>query len=152
MTATYRQIYHSNPDMRNLVCVHAHAPFNGAIPNTGARQCTMCGAKFDSEEELIQARLWAKKARDYEEKKLIEMEQDAAYCMDIGELVFNQAQEIFIQCGTEEDFCVQDVGSVAVFGGTNRLIFSPRKGFYPDKSYCTDRFIDLFNDMFAICK
>lgn len=43
----------------------------------------------------------------------------------------------------EDDFCVQAAfGECLVFGGTNRLIWSPRRGFYPDKSYCTERFIE----------
>ena len=40
------------------------------------------------------------------------------------------------------DFCLQSFGGdTIVFGGTNRLIWSPRMGFTPDPSYCTDRFL-----------
>lgn len=40
-----------------------------------------------------------------------------------------------------DDFCVQSLGpEVAVFGSTNRLVWSPSTGYVPDKSYCNERF------------
>lgn len=66
----------------------------------------------------------------------------------IGTLVAETAQEIFESCGCPDDFCIQTVGMVAVFGGINRLIWSPRNGFQPDKRYCTERFLIRFNEMF----
>jgi hypothetical protein len=31
------------PDERDKICRHWHTPWNGQIPCTGSRQCTMCG-------------------------------------------------------------------------------------------------------------
>lgn len=60
----------------------------------------------------------------------------------IGETVCEEAYSIFCDCGAEEDFCVQATGSESVvFGGTNRLMWSVRRGFYPDRPYCTPTFL-----------
>ena len=65
----------------------------------------------------------------------------------IGEMVAETAQTIFADLGYEDDFCIQDYsGSVAVFGGTNRLCFNPVKGFYPDTNYCTSEFMNAWED------
>jgi hypothetical protein len=41
-----------------------------------------------------------------------------------------------------DDFCVQHVGiETVVFGATNRLVWSPTRGFWPDRSYCTPAFL-----------
>ena len=66
---------------------------------------------------------------------------------EIGMLVEDAAFEIFDKCGAADDFCTQDVGSVAVFGGTNRLIYSPVHGFRMDESYCTPTFRERFNKL-----
>jgi hypothetical protein len=63
---------------------------------------------------------------------------------EIGILVIEAAQEIFEVCGTKEDFSIQSVGSVAVFGNTNRIRFDPIKGFTPVPESCTDRFLKEF--------
>lgn len=63
---------------------------------------------------------------------------------NLGELLCEMAEEIFIECGAADDFCIQSVGSAAaVFGGTNRLIFTI-KGFHIDESYCNHEFRRLF--------
>lgn len=42
-----------------------------------------------------------------------------------------------------DDFCVQSFsGEAIVFGGTNRLIWTPAHGFRPDRSYCTPKFYE----------
>ena len=42
----------------------------------------------------------------------------------------------------EDDFCLQSASSeTLVFGGTNRLIWSAARGFQPDQSYCTEKFL-----------
>lgn len=60
---------------------------------------------------------------------------------EIGNIVCEEARERFATCGAESDFCVQSIGFVAVFGGTNRVIWSPKHGWSLDQSYCTERFI-----------
>jgi hypothetical protein len=62
----------------------------------------------------------------------------------IGGLVVLEAEAIFEAAGCLSDFCVQAVGECAVFGGTNRLLWSPRKGFRPDQAYCTIKFLEVF--------
>jgi hypothetical protein len=46
------------------------------------------------------------------------------------------------------DFCLQHMsGGRIVFGSTNRLIWSPETGFYPDEKYCTKRFLNNFSKL-----
>lgn len=40
----HKQIHHMIPSERDKLCLHKHTPYTGAIPNTGVRRCTMCGA------------------------------------------------------------------------------------------------------------
>lgn len=44
------------------------------------------------------------------------------------------------------DFCVQydNFPISIVYGGTNRVVWSPKHGFWVDKPYCSDRFIEHF--------
>lgn len=65
---------------------------------------------------------------------------------EIGALVAYQAYLIFEACGRAKDYCIQGVGEVAVFGGWNRLLFSPRRGWYLDESYCGAEFIAAFEE------
>lgn len=61
--------------------------------------------------------------------------------MEMGEVLFNYAEYLFMSIGAGEDFCLQCVGSVVVFGGRNRLLWSPNHGFRCDSDYCTKNFI-----------
>jgi len=63
----------------------------------------------------------------------------------VGTIVTKAAMDIFEKCGNLDDFCIQHVGQVAVFGGCNRLLFSPLNGFYPDRSYCTEKFLEAWD-------
>lgn len=64
----------------------------------------------------------------------------------IGNIVLEAAYDIFCTCQAESDFCVQTTGmQTVVFGGSNRLIWTPRGGFRPDRSYCTQRFLALYD-------
>jgi len=47
----------------------------------------------------------------------------------------------------EDDFCLQSSGGgeMLVFGGTNRLRWTPWQGFQPDRSYCTPSFLANFD-------
>jgi hypothetical protein len=64
--------------------------------------------------------------------------------IEIAELVIDQAEIIFKKCNAESDFCLQAIGSRVVFGGTNRVFFSPLQGFTIDPDYCTPNFRKLF--------
>ena len=68
---------------------------------------------------------------------------------DWGEIVLSivdEAREIFRECGDEDDFGLQHAaGGGIVFGGTNRLLWTPGGGFRPDASYCSSRFLERFN-------
>lgn len=59
------------------------------------------------------------------------------------------AESIFTRCGAKSDFCLQSVsaGGFCVFGGTNRLVFSPCRGWRIDPWYCTEQFTKLFNEI-----
>jgi len=61
---------------------------------------------------------------------------------DIGALLEATAYEIFQRCDALDDFCIQAVGERAVFGGTNRLTFSPVNGWGVERSCCTPRFLE----------
>ena len=69
--------------------------------------------------------------------------------IEIGEMVSESAQDIFVDCQAEADFCIQSTaGYNVVFGSTNRLLFSPIHGFSLDLGYCTKKFITLFNELY----
>ena len=67
---------------------------------------------------------------------------------EIGEIVCMEAETIFTDCGAADDFCIQDIGiGSVVFGGINRIIWRPKSGFFPDRSYCTDRFLKCWDNL-----
>ena len=54
-----------------------------------------------------------------------------------------EAYRIFERAGIPQDFCLQHVGLTnLVFGSTNRLLWSVQTGFVPDKSSCTEKFLN----------
>jgi hypothetical protein len=58
--------------------------------------------------------------------------------------VIQAAYDIFKEAGCLEDFGIQHARLEAgclIFGGTNRLVFSPERGLRPDRGLCTARFI-----------
>jgi hypothetical protein len=60
----------------------------------------------------------------------------------LGEVVLDQAEALFESCGYAEDFCVQFIGhDHAIFGGANRVIWTPAKGFHPLRGSCTTAFL-----------
>lgn len=70
----------------------------------------------------------------------------------IGEAVEKAAYDIFDTCCAESDFCIQSAdGFVAIFGGTNRVIFDPRNpiAFYPDRTYCTEHFLAKWDEYYG---
>ncbi|RKZ94258.1 MAG: hypothetical protein DRQ46_10210 [Gammaproteobacteria bacterium] len=67
--------------------------------------------------------------------------------MLIGEIVVDHAENLFIHACVHTDFCIQEVGNVVVFGGVNRLIWHPKHGFYCDKKYCTQNFMESMKEM-----
>ena len=69
--------------------------------------------------------------------------RDAGYPALVADALAQAAARYFEEC--EDDFCVQDAGGeVLVFGGTNRLLWTPARGFYPDRSYCTENFLQHY--------
>lgn len=71
---------------------------------------------------------------------------------EVGDVVVLMAMRIFEDCGAAEDFCVQAVGDVVVFGGVNRLIFSAKDGWHPDSIYCSERFLKKWNERIKLCQ
>ena len=64
---------------------------------------------------------------------------------EIGRIVAERAQEIFEACGYLNDYCIQHVGGTnAVFGSTNRLIWTVAGGFQLDPGHCVTDFIMNF--------
>ena len=68
---------------------------------------------------------------------------------DWGEIIWSiidEAEALFKICHADSDFCIQNItGTNIVFGGTNRVIWSARSGFNPDRSYCTKRFLEKWD-------
>lgn len=67
----------------------------------------------------------------------------------IGLLVVEEAMDRFEACRAASDFCIQSLGQVVVFGSTNRVTWSPTRGWSLDRSYCTDRFKILWDSMYG---
>jgi hypothetical protein len=76
------------------------------------------------------------------------MDMENGVVEEIGLLLIDEAQQRFQQCDAQNDFCIQDVGINVIFGGTNRLIWSPRQGFILDKLYCTQQFIKKYEEQY----
>lgn len=65
-----------------------------------------------------------------------------------GELCYELARAAasFFEC-CPSDFCLQHgTGASFVFGGTNRLVWTPLGGFKPDRPYCTANFLAQFKE------
>ena len=61
----------------------------------------------------------------------------------IFEMVVDQAGRFFEEC--PEDFGIQYIsGTSVVFGGTNRLIWKADLGFFPDRQYCSKKFLEHY--------
>ncbi len=39
-----------DPSLREQPCHHPHVPYEGQIPCTGLRRCSLCGTRFTEEE------------------------------------------------------------------------------------------------------
>ena len=78
-------------------------------------------------------------------EKITERLTEEIQCGELADMIVEAASEYFKEC--PEDFCVQSVGfSYIIFGGTNRLIWSP-EGFSPDVSYCTQKFLQHYHKL-----
>jgi hypothetical protein len=68
---------------------------------------------------------------------------------DIGELIIDRAYEIFDTMGYAKEFCVHAVqfskGGAVIFGESNRLIFNPKLGYYPDAGHCSPQFLAAYD-------
>ena len=62
--------------------------------------------------------------------------------------VIDTAQYLYEKAGFKDDFCVQHItNSVIIFGGWNRVIWSPLNGYRVDSSSCREEFIEKFNNV-----
>ena len=62
--------------------------------------------------------------------------------------VIDTAEYLYNTAGFENDFCVQHIpNSVIIFGGWNRVIWSPLNGYRVDSSSCREEFIEKFNNV-----
>jgi len=68
-----------------------------------------------------------------------------------GMVIVEAAYDIFDQCGSPDDFCIQhcDGCDCIIFGGLNRLIYRPMQGFWPDRSYCSQRFLSNWDRLYG---
>ncbi len=64
-----------------------------------------------------------------------------AELMEIGEMVYDRAEELFANAGESNDFCVQYMGGEVIFGGLQRLRWNPINGFRIDKQHSSENFI-----------
>lgn len=80
------------------------------------------------------------------------MQLQEQHLIDMASMVVEEAEERFNTCGAEDDFCVQHVGQSTVFGGTNRLIWSPKHGWQPDRQLCTERFLNAYDSHYGDSK
>jgi hypothetical protein len=64
--------------------------------------------------------------------------------MEVGAAVAEMAYSLFLDLGIKDDFCVQ---SGIVFGGWNRIIWTPMNGFVLDEPYCTPHVIERWKAM-----
>lgn len=69
---------------------------------------------------------------------------NTSQAFEIAEMVITAAQDLFEACGAKDDYCIQTIGSVVVFGGTNRVLWRPTTGFRADPSACTPAFYAEF--------
>lgn len=71
-----------------------------------------------------------------------------------GELVLSiteEAKRRFFECGAGGDFCIQHcTGESIVFGGTNRVTWTAKRGFVPDAYCCTKRFLKEWKKVYAV--
>jgi hypothetical protein len=66
----------------------------------------------------------------------------------LGSALYAVALDIFEQCGSVDDFCIQygvdhHASECIIFGGTNRLIFNSY-GWHASKRHCRDKFLERF--------
>ena len=65
--------------------------------------------------------------------------------VEIYWFIAETCRNIFKDCMAENDFCLQYSSyNMIIFGGTNRILWDPVKGFRPDHGYCTADFIRRF--------
>lgn len=69
-----------------------------------------------------------------------------------GELICSVVEEAcrrFEECGAGDDFRLQYRNlRTIVFGGHNRVVWSASRGFYPDRGYCSDEFLELWDEKY----
>jgi len=80
------------------------------------------------------------------DRRILRVQEELTSGMDaITYSIAAAAFDIFRRAGCEDDFCFQCTGaSSVVFGSINRLIWDAKNGFYPDREYCTVKFLTFF--------
>ncbi len=79
------------------------------------------------------------------ETEVYEQISEDDHCHIVMSIV-HAAARYFEKC--PEDFCIQHVAAVSIiFGGTNRLIWSPVSGFRYDEPYCRPEFIAHYKEL-----
>lgn len=67
---------------------------------------------------------------------------------EVGEIVIYRAEDIFERCSASSDFCIQSIHeNCVIFGSTNRLKFSAKFGWVPERSYCTPGFLEKYDKL-----
>ena len=64
------------------------------------------------------------------------------------EIILEEAKILWEECPS--DYCIQyinDSNGVIVFGSTNRVVWTPRRGFRLEQSHCSERFIEHYKEL-----
>lgn len=84
--------------------------------------------------------LWARRAVEVRDR--VTAEQESEFAAFLLSRLIHAATTYWRYTSDVTDFCVQHIGTeTVVFGGTNRLVWSPFAGFVPDRAYCTEKFL-----------
>ena len=81
------------------------------------------------------------------ERKIDDLESNKHDMQGVVYQIAHAAFDVYEEAGCPNDFCIQSMDGFTtevplIFGGTNRLLWTPWKGFVPDVSYCNDGFLD----------
>lgn len=70
------------------------------------------------------------------------MQLQEQHLIDMASLILEEGNALLLHVRRRKRLLgVQHVGQNAVFGGTNRLIWSAKHGWRPDRTSCTERFL-----------
>lgn len=94
-------------------------------------------AQNEKPKELKMEKESSKKISHAEQKR----REDLELCAKIGNIIKNQAEDIFQRCGISEEFCIRSVNKNNVMFGSegSRILQWTPKGFASDTSFFSDR-------------